>query len=97
MDIQFIFSKVNMFCPLFPTQPPSCFFLLHPHLGHLCGCRGVPFLAIWDHLKSQKGFLGVGRRIGDVVPTWGGVKTFWHLPIFCIIIIGNAFKFEDSR
>jgi hypothetical protein len=31
---------------------------------------GVQLLAIWDHLGNlKKGFLGVGRGIGDVVPT----------------------------
>jgi hypothetical protein len=43
---------------------------------------GVQLLAIWDHLGSQKGFLGVGRGIGDVVPTWGVLRHFGTFPYF---------------
>jgi hypothetical protein len=39
-------------------------------------------LAIWDHLGSQKGFLGVGKGIGDVVPTWEASKHFGTFPYF---------------
>jgi len=68
--------------PIIPHPTTLLFLLLHPHLGHLCGCRGVPLLAIWDHLGSQKGLLGVGKRIGDVVPTWEASRHFGTFPYF---------------
>jgi hypothetical protein len=66
--------------PIIPANHP--FFLLNPHLGYLFGCRGVPLLAIWDHLGNQKKVLGVGKRIGDVVPMWGASKHFGIFPYF---------------
>jgi len=69
--------------PIIPHPTTILFLLLRPHLGHLCGCKGgVQLLAIWDHLGSQKGFLGVGRGIGDVVPTWGVLRHFGTFPYF---------------
>jgi hypothetical protein len=55
-------------------------------------------LAIWDHLGSQKGLIGVGKGIGDVIPTRGGAsRHFGAFPYFCIIITRNVFNLEDSK
>jgi hypothetical protein len=68
MNIQFMFNKLETFCPLFPTHPTSKFMFLslHPHFETLMLVQGGHPQQLWDHSRCHEGFLGVGKGVGDV-------------------------------
>jgi hypothetical protein len=66
--------------PNFPHLPLFLFFLLHPHLGHLCQCKGgggTSLVIMGSFCMSKRRF-----RCWEGVLWWRGVKTFQSCSTF---------------
>jgi hypothetical protein len=92
MDIQFMFSKVKMFCPLFPTHPSS-YFCCFTHISNIyVVAKGELSLLVIRSFKTPWRIF----RCWEMSWSCGGtISHFGHLPMFYIIITCNALNFED--
>jgi hypothetical protein len=92
MDIQFMFHKIKMFCPLFPTHPSS-YFCFFTHIWNIyVGAKGELSLSIIRSFRTPRRIF----RCWEMSWSCGGTTShFGHPPLFYIIIKCNAFNFED--